>query len=251
MAPSTQQSKKTAANSESNLNLPNSETEKALNTILTHLHELRGERPTTQLGDTKNHRTRNTIEKILTSAQAVFTQNGHAGLSLRKVAAEAGIAVGNLTYHFPTKNALIDAMLREALADYVEAHLVQFRPDEDSPLDILLNVVEFYVRNARRSHQFFYQLWGFAGSSDEARAMVRELYRPIGRFIYYLVRAANPKLGDVEVRQCVLQIFSLEEGYKLFIGMGPDSSTAIQSAEDDIRTLTRKIIFPDGDGRAG
>ena len=80
--------------------------------------------------------------------------------------------------------------------------------DRDTPLDILLNVVEFYVRNARDSYQFFYQLWGFAGSGDDARDMVRELYRPIGRFIFYLVRAANPKLTDAQVRQAVLQIFS-------------------------------------------
>ena len=82
----------------------------------------------------------------------------------------------------------------------------------------------------------------FAGSCDDARAMVRDLSRPIGRFIYYLVCAANPKLTDDEVRQAVLQIFSLEEGYKLFIGMGPDDSSAIRSAEKDIRDLTLRII---------
>ncbi|WP_428408872.1 TetR/AcrR family transcriptional regulator [Hyphococcus sp.] len=218
------------------------ETEKALNAILTHLNDLRSARPTIQIGNGRTDRTRNTIERILKAAHKVFTKNGHAGLSLRKVADEAGIAVGNLTYHFPTKNSLIDAMMREALTDYVEEHLSQFEAGRDTPLEILLNVVEFYVRNARESHQFFYQLWGFAGSGEEAREMVRELYRPIGRFIYYLVRAANPKLTDTEVRQAVLQIFSLEEGYKLFIGMGPDTSPAIQSAERDIRAITKRII---------
>ncbi|PQA87529.1 TetR/AcrR family transcriptional regulator [Hyphococcus luteus] len=218
------------------------ETEKALAAILTHLSELQRARPTVQICDGKTGRTKTTIDKILKAANLVFTRNGHGGLSLRKVAEEAGIAVGNLTYHFPTKHALLDAMMREALADYVEAHLAQFQADEDEPLDILLNVVEFYVRNARESHQFFYQLWGFAGSSEEAREMVRGLYRPIGRFVYYLVRAANPKLTDSEVRQAVLQIFSLEEGYKLFIGMGPDTAPAIQNAENDIRDLTLRII---------
>ncbi len=242
MPSSTDHAKNPAKNgmdSESNYD---AETEKALNAIVTHLNELRGDRPTVQIGDGKTERTRNTIRKILQAAHKVFTQNGHGGLSLRKVADEAGIAVGNLTYHFPTKNSLIDAMMREALADYVEEHLSQFEADRDTPLDILLNVVEFYVRNARESYQFFYQLWGFAGSGEDARDMVRELYRPIGRFIFYLVRAANPKLTDAQVRQAVLQIFSLEEGYKLFIGMGPDSSTAIQSAENDIRVITKRII---------
>ena len=71
---------------------------------------------------------------------------------------------------------------------------------------------------------------------------MRELYLPIGRFIFYLVRAANPKLSEDEIRQAVLQIFSLEEGYKLFIGMGPDNASAIRSAEQDIRSLTRRIV---------
>ncbi len=242
MAPSTDQAKNLSKSDHAARQAVSAETEKALAAILDHLETQRGARPTVQIGEGKSGRTRNTISKILRAAHQVFTENGHAGLSLRKVADAAGIAVGNLTYHFPTKTALIDAMMREALADYVEEHLAQFEADRDTPQEILLNVVEFYVRNARTSHQFFYQLWGFAGSSPQARMMVRDLYRPIGRFIYYLVRAASPKLSDAEVRQAVLQIFALEEGYKLFIGMGPDTSSAIQSAENDIRGLTLKII---------
>ncbi len=242
MASSTDQSVNPKKNGVTGAAAHAAETEKALSAIVTHLHDIRNARPIIQLCNGKTDKTRNTIEKILTAAHCVFVERGHAGLSLRKVADEAGIAVGNLTYHFPTKYALIDAIMREALADYVEAHLEQFEMDRDAPVDILLNVVEFYVRNARTSHQLFYQLWGFAGSSEEARTLVRELYRPIGRFIYYLVRAANPKLTDTQVRQAVLQIFALEEGYKLFIGMGPDDAGAILTAEADIRALTLKII---------
>jgi len=242
MAPSTDRPGNRRKNDQQQAQSEAEETEKALKSVLEHLDALRQLRPTKVIGDGKADRARVTIEKILEAAHDVFTREGHAGLSLRKVADRAGIAVGNLTYHFPTKNDLLDAMLREALADYVEEHFAQFEADRDTPLDILLNVAEFYVRNARVSHQFFYQLWGFAGSGEDAREMVRELYRPIGRFVYYLVRAANPKLNDTEVRQAVLQIFSLEEGYKLFIGMGPADSPAIQSAENDIRDLTRRIV---------
>lgn len=242
MASSTEQSANLLKREKTALEPPKADTDKALKAILSHLRELRGARPTVQLGEHKAGRSQATIRRILASAHEIFTRDGHAGLSLRKVADHAGIAVGNLTYHFATKHALIDAMLREALADYVEEHLAQFEADRDAPVDILLNVVEFYVRNARVSHRFFYQLWGFAGSSDEGRAMVRKLYHPIGRFVYYLVCAANPSLTDTQVRQAVLQIFALEEGYKLFIGMGPDDSPAILSAERDIRALTRRIV---------
>ncbi|MCA9506751.1 MAG: hypothetical protein KC616_26930, partial [Myxococcales bacterium] len=57
-----------------------------------------------------------------------------------------------------------------------------------------------------------------------------------------LVKAANPSLDHTQIRRIVLQIFCLEEGMKLFIGMGPDDDVALLDAEADIRDLTRRIV---------
>lgn len=211
--------------------------------IVAHLKDLRENVPSVAMAKGKSAKTADTLKNIISAAREIFVREGHAQLSLRKVADEAGIAVGNLTYHFPTKQALLDAMLRETLADYIDEHLKQFREDRDSPLDILLNVVGFYARNARASHRYFYQMWGYAGSDAQAMETVRSLYRPIGRFIYYLIREANPKLTDRQIRRATLQIFSLEEGYKLFIGMGPEDDVAISNIEEDIRLMTQRIVF--------
>jgi hypothetical protein len=132
--------------------------------------------------------------------------------------------------------------LREALADYVEAHIAQFEKDKDAPLDILLNVVTFYIANGRASHPLFFQMWGYAASDDEAKALIRELYRPIGRFIFLLVRAARPDAPEARVREIVLQLFSLEEGVKLFIGIGPADDAALMTAEAHVRALAEKVI---------
>lgn len=215
---------------------------RAIGAIQTYLEELRRNRPSVVLAAARSPKGANTIGTILKAARNVFIRDGHAGLTMRKVAAEAGVVVGNVSYYFPSKRALLEAMLREELADYVEEHIRQFETDRDSPLDILLNVVTFYVANGRTSYAFFYQMWGYAGSDESAKQLIRELYRPIGRFIYYLVKAANPSFSDARVRQIVLQIFSLEEGVKLFIGMGPENDGALRTAERDIRDWTRRIV---------
>lgn len=217
--------------------------ESAVATIHDYLTELRAVRPTVTLSAARSAKGARTLRDILQAANAVFVRDGHAGLSLRKVADETGVAVGNISYYFPSKRALLEAMLKEALADYVEAHLEQFEADRDSPLDILLNVVVFYVSNGRQSHRLFYQIWGYAGSDATALELIRDLYRPIGRFVHLLVRAANPALDDRRARQVVLQIFSLEEGLKLFMGMGPPGDPALASAEEDIRELTKRIVL--------
>ncbi len=216
---------------------------KAINTIDDYLAELRSTRPSVLIANLRSRKGAGTARLILKAARSVFIENGHAGLTLRKVAKAAGLAVGNVNYYFASKRDLLAAMLREELADYVEEHVRQFEAGRDQPLEILLNVVTFYVANARKSHRFYYQLWGYAGSDAEVKALIRDLYRPIGRFIYYLVREANPGLDDRRIRQAVLQLFSLEEGAKLFIGMGPHDDPALQTAEADIRDLARRIVL--------
>jgi AcrR family transcriptional regulator len=215
---------------------------KAINTIGDYLDDLRQSRPSVRLAAGRSRKGAETIRDILKSARAIFIAEGHGGLTMRKVAAASGLAVGNVSYYFKAKRDLVEATLREELADYVEEHIRQFEAGRDSPLEILLNVLGFYVSNARQSHRFFYQMWGFAASDPEAKALIRSLYRPIGRFIYHLVKSARPSLDDLAIRQIVLQLFSLEEGMKLFIGMGPDDDRALATAERDLKALARRII---------
>lgn len=224
---------------------PEVEKRKAINTIESYLGELRANRPSVVLSSRRSAKGAQTLQAILVAARAVFVREGHAGLTMRKVAAAADLAVGNLSYYFDSRRDLIEATLREELADYVEEHVRQFEADRDSPLEILLNVVGFYVTNARQSHRFFYQMWGYAASEEAAKELIRDLYRPIGRFIYYLVKAAKPSRADDEIRRIVLQIFSLEEGLKLFIGMGPADDPALRTSANDARALARRLVLGD------
>lgn len=208
-----------------------------------YLADLQAARPTLALANGHSPKGAKTIAEIIAAAGRVFIRDGHGGLSMRKVADEAGLAVGNVNYYFDSRRALIEMTLREAFSDYVEVHVRQFRSKRDAPMEIVLDMLEFYITSGRRAHPFFYQLWSYAASDEAARALVRELYRPIGRFVYYLVRAARPDADDQRVREITLQIISLEEGVKLLIGLGPEDDRALQSAEVHMRKLAREIIL--------
>ena len=54
-------------------------------------------------------------------------------------------------------------------------------------------------------------------------------------------------LKDAEIRRATLQIFSLEEGYKLFYGMGPQEASVFETSELDLRNLATRIVFPNGE----
>ena len=58
-------------------------------------------------------------ERVLEAAKAVFAEGGPAG-SLEKVARQAGVGIGTLYRHFPTRQALFEAVYRREVKQLVE-----------------------------------------------------------------------------------------------------------------------------------
>lgn len=59
-----------------------------------------------------------TRTKIIAAAQAAFEEVGEAGLSLRDVAARSGLTPMAIYRHFANKQALIDALMMEAITEW-------------------------------------------------------------------------------------------------------------------------------------
>jgi AcrR family transcriptional regulator len=54
--------------------------------------------------------------RLLDAARAAFT-SGQASVTLEQVARDAGVGIGTLYRHFPTREALVEALYRKDLAD--------------------------------------------------------------------------------------------------------------------------------------
>lgn len=52
-----------------------------------------------------------TKQDIMACARRLFEEHGYNGVSMREIARELGISVGNLTYHFKKKENLLEAMI--------------------------------------------------------------------------------------------------------------------------------------------
>src|SRR5690606_36644825 len=61
-------------------------------------------------------RSGSTREAILDSAEALFARQGHDGTSMRQITSEAGVNLAAVNYHFGSKEALVQAVLKRRLA---------------------------------------------------------------------------------------------------------------------------------------
>lgn len=58
-----------------------------------------------------------TKERILEAALQLFNQEGIGNISMRRIAEEAGIQIGNLTYHFRNRDNLIEGLLNQLIEE--------------------------------------------------------------------------------------------------------------------------------------
>jgi len=92
-------------------------------------------------------------EAILDAAEAVVGELGAAHLTLDAVAQEAEVSKGGLLYHFPTKEALLQAMLTRLCDRFDEKKAVILRrekPEPAAPLRAHLKTAFAYMKEHKR-----------------------------------------------------------------------------------------------------
>lgn len=72
-------------------------------------------------------------DDLLDAAELIVRRDGSARLTLDAVAAGAGVSKGGLLYHFPSKEALISAMVERMLSSFDEAHERVMASDPSEP----------------------------------------------------------------------------------------------------------------------
>jgi AcrR family transcriptional regulator len=105
-----------------------------------------------------------TKERIRQKALELITRHGFEALTMRQLAAAAGLQVGALYYHFPDKQALLLALMDAHLTALLEANL----PDGDTPADQL--------KQFCRTHILFHVAHRQGGhvANNELRSLNRE-----------------------------------------------------------------------------
>ena len=88
---------------------------------------------------------RRNYQKLLTAAAEAFTEHGADDVSLEEIARRAGVGIGTLYRHFPTRQALLEAVYR----DQVEAlraradELIATKPPADALASWLRDLLDF------------------------------------------------------------------------------------------------------------
>jgi AcrR family transcriptional regulator len=175
--------------------------------------------PPREGGYAKGHETR---EQILQAALGLLVEEGSRAMSMRRVAAACGMKLGNLTYHFPSREDLIQALLDAVVSSYeIEFERIVHKP-RVPPEERLADICELILEDIRskKTTRVFPELWAMSNHDAFVLERVQELYARARVPIEQIVAEMRPDLSAIEREAIALFISASMEGQTVFAGYG-------------------------------
>jgi AcrR family transcriptional regulator len=94
-------------------------------------------------------RSQKTVEAILAATAHILSREGYAALSTNRVAERAGVSIGSLYQYFPSKDALVTALVQDE-ALHIASILAEHAGDAEAPFE---QRVRGLVRGLIASHR--------------------------------------------------------------------------------------------------
>ena len=197
---------------------------------------------------------RKTVTQILEAALDILINEGSHELTLRRIATVCNLRIGNVTYHFATKNDLIRAVLDVVSAAYSEAlHSLKF--DAEIPAELRLEqLISFILKDieTKTTTNLFIELWALANHDPFVAECINDIYRRGRELFMDLIREINPELDAVGQEVVATFIQACTEGMTIFAGykkpqarrMALIEAVSVKVLVDFVRNIDPKTIRP-------
>lgn len=176
-----------------------------------------------------------TRARILATARSMLVATGYDGVVMRSVATEAGMTLGNLQHYFPTREALLAAVL-QAEADTDLEDLKRLRARADEPEQVFRASVQTLIGKWRGESGKILALLGFLALHlpvfrDMYRAVYEQFYAELAQTIGALV----PDLGQRECLRRARLVTALLDGAAQQVNRGGSAEFLEQVTREALR----------------
>jgi AcrR family transcriptional regulator len=173
--------------------------------------------------------------RILETARRMLIADGYDGVVMRNVAAAADMTLGNLQHYFPTREALLAAVV-SAEAESDLADIRRLRERADDPQTLLRTTVQTLIRKWRGESGKVTSLLGFlAQHLPVFRDMYRDVYEAFYRELALTIAALDDDVGEREALRRARLVTALLDGASQQVNRGESGRFLDQVADEALR----------------
>ena len=161
-----------------------------------------------------------TVETILQAALHVLIEEGAPAFTLRRIAAQCNLQVGNVSRHFPRKEMLVQVLLEDLLTtseDLLKRGIYETGMPAEEALALVISGTLYDIETKRITH-LITELWAMSNHNSFVAGRVAALYRYVNDLIGKFVAELNPGLDANQVETVALYINATMEGTTVLAG---------------------------------
>lgn len=189
----------------------------------------------------QGQRTRNAIIEV---AKGLLLEGGSLEFTLREVAQRAGISISNLQYYFPTRLAV----LRAVVEPVVEAYLGELRRALDveaaprKMIDALIDRALEDARNAERT-ALWWHFVALAAIDAECSQLLDDWYEEVTPGIAKFIRAVDPDCKPADSLHRATLLIAMADGLSFQLGAGRRKRSYTRGLDAKFRSAVDCILF--------
>jgi AcrR family transcriptional regulator len=141
---------------------------------------------------------------ILDAARTIIVKSGEAGLTMREVAAQAGLSLATPYNLFGSKQAILEAILEE---DYIAFRQYFDQRESETPLTRIFDMIDSGVEHYKRAPEFYRPILALVSRNPEA------VLKPQAAYVREMVSAAlaagclRPETSVALVSSAIVRLF--------------------------------------------
>ncbi|HZO24052.1 MAG TPA: TetR/AcrR family transcriptional regulator [Steroidobacteraceae bacterium] len=158
--------------------------------------------------------------EILRAAKRVLATHGYAHFTLRRVANEAGLTVGNLAYHYPSKRNLVRALIMLLIEEYRAQIVARMRVAPSRSPVAFRSLVAWLMRDSAsaQTSRLFREFWTIALRDPFIAKAVDRFYGEVQETASQHLRHNFPNLPPASCRAIVQLMGIISEGSNVLYG---------------------------------
>ena len=156
-----------------------------------------------------------TQAQILETAEKLLVSEGFHAMSMRKVADACGISTGNLTYHFASKNELVDAIISSVFEKYGPSTDPYTPTDQTASNHMNLRERISWLMldsSQKETIALFTELWALAKHSETSHKSLQRFYKVTLKTLERSLARDYPDADDERLRSAARLIQTVAEG---------------------------------------
>jgi AcrR family transcriptional regulator len=142
---------------------------------------------------------RRNYDRLVEAARETFREH-EADSSLEQIARRAGVGIGTLYRHFPTRLALLEAVYRDEVDDLADESAALTGRE---PWEALAAWLELFLSYAATKRALFHELIEVAGRDSELLTHSREVINGTGQAVLGRAQDAGVARADLEIGDVV------------------------------------------------